>query len=191
MGNAFAVGVEHDLADIPGFRRFEHRDYLRMDGGLSPRELHHFGATFRFHKVVQDTLYLLEREVEPRPGVGKAQRTVHVARAVNLDNAHTGMLLMFGAEAAVVRAAFDHVCTKCEGNTAWFIYPSGRDIGFGIGIDQRFEAAVRHEPTYVEARLGLASLLRRSGRLQESLSQYEQLIQTPRAISGDLRQYFE
>ena len=50
---------------------------------------------------------------------------------------------------------------------------------------EHFQAAVEHQATYVEARLGLAALLRRSGRLEESLSQYDQV--AAQAISGDPR----
>ena len=50
---------------------------------------------------------------------------------------------------------------------------------------ERFEAAILHEPSYVEARLGLAALLRRSGRLEESLAQYDEV--ASQAISGDPR----
>jgi tetratricopeptide (TPR) repeat protein len=38
----------------------------------------------------------------------------------------------------------------------------------------RFEAALKARPTYTEARLRLASSLRRTGRLKETLEQYEQ-----------------
>ena len=41
----------------------------------------------------------------------------------------------------------------------------------------RFEAAARHEPAYVEARLALAGLLRREGRFEDALLQYERVME--------------
>ena len=41
---------------------------------------------------------------------------------------------------------------------------------------KQLTAAVASEPNYVEARLLLSATLRRAGRLEESLSQYEQVL---------------
>ena len=42
---------------------------------------------------------------------------------------------------------------------------------------ERLDAAVRHEPAYIEARLALAGLLRREGRFEEALLQYERVME--------------
>ena len=49
--------------------------------------------------------------LKPGAGVGEAERAVHVAGAVDLDDAQAGVLLMVGAEAAIVRAAV----ARCSG----------------------------------------------------------------------------
>ena len=41
---------------------------------------------------------------------------------------------------------------------------------------ESFSAAVKSEPVYVDARLGLANALRRSGQLEPSLSEYERIL---------------
>ena len=41
---------------------------------------------------------------------------------------------------------------------------------------ESFSAAVESEPVYVDARLGLADALRRSGQLEPSLSEYEHIL---------------
>jgi tetratricopeptide (TPR) repeat protein len=50
-----------------------------------------------------------------------------------------------------------------------------------------FTASVKYQPNYIEARLGLADALRRSGRAEASLSEYQEAIQmNPRAVRGRL-----
>ena len=52
---------------------------------------------------------------------------------------------------------------------------------------EHFKASVKYQPTYVEARLGLADALRRSGRAEASLSQYDEAVKmNPRAVRGQL-----
>ena len=41
---------------------------------------------------------------------------------------------------------------------------------------ESFSAALESEPGYVDARLGLANALRRSGQLERSLSEYERIL---------------
>jgi tetratricopeptide (TPR) repeat protein len=47
----------------------------------------------------------------------------------------------------------------------------------------RFSAALKYDPSYVEARMQLADALRRNGRLEESLPHYAELIRTSPSIS--------
>src|SRR4029450_10028955 len=55
---------------------------------------------------------------------------------------------------------------------------------FPEAID-RFTAAVRYQPDYVEARLRLAELLRQTGRPEAALSQYESVMSIdPRAAEA-------
>jgi tetratricopeptide (TPR) repeat protein len=50
---------------------------------------------------------------------------------------------------------------------------------------EHLSAAVKYDPRYVEGRLRLAEVLRRSGRLEEALAQYEQVMMIdPRAAEA-------
>ena len=44
-------------------------------------------------------------------------------------------------------------------------------------VIERFAAAVKHQPDYLEARLGLAEALRVTGRLQESLPHLARIVE--------------
>ncbi len=48
---------------------------------------------------------------------------------------------------------------------------------------EAFAAAVQHDPTYVEAQFSLANALRRSGRVEESLSHYLEVLRLNPAVS--------
>jgi tetratricopeptide (TPR) repeat protein len=50
---------------------------------------------------------------------------------------------------------------------------------------EHLSAAVKYDPRYVEGRLRLAEVLRRSGRLEEALAQYEHVMMIdPRAAEA-------
>ena len=58
-------------------------------------------------------------------------------------------------------------------------------IGRNREAIERFSAAVRYNPNYVEALTGLADALRRGGRVEESLKQYAEIIRiNPRAAEA-------
>ena len=103
--DALAVGVHHDEWECRGRARIHKVDDLRMDGGLAAGELHHFGVPFGTDKVVQHRFDFFQRQTEAGTRIGKAERAVHVAGAVDLDDAQAGVLLMVGAQAAIVRTA--------------------------------------------------------------------------------------
>ena len=46
------------------------------------------------HQVVEDALDLLQGQVEAGPGAGEAERAIHVAGAVDLDDPEAGVLIM-------------------------------------------------------------------------------------------------
>src|SRR5574341_327359 len=56
--------------------------------------------------------------VRLKPGLGEAQRAVHVAGAVHFDDAETRVLLVVGAQATVVRAAVGNVSRESQGEGA-------------------------------------------------------------------------
>jgi len=49
----------------------------------------------------------------------------------------------------------------------------------------RFSGALRYQPNYLEARIGLAETMRLTGRLEESLPHYRQVVEAdPRSVSA-------
>jgi len=84
----------------------------------------------------------LQHKAETGASVGEAQRALHVARAVDLDDAEAGMLLVIGAQPAVVRTALLDLASKGERNGARFVELALRGVGLGIAVDQRFETAM-------------------------------------------------
>ena len=73
--------------------------------GSPPEKLHHFGIALGAHVVVQHLLHFFQRKTKSRAGSRKAQRAIHIASAVHLDNAQAGVLLMVRAQPAVARTA--------------------------------------------------------------------------------------
>jgi len=128
-GDALAIGVEHHVADIPTLGRAQHLGDLGMDAGLAARELHDLGPPFGAHQLVQDLLHLLQRQLEPGPGVGEAEGTVHVAGAVDLDDSEAGVLLVLGAEPAVVGAAPVYLGVEGERDGARLVEAGVADVG--------------------------------------------------------------
>ena len=76
-----------------------------MDGRFAPGKLHDFRMAFRLYEMIQDAFDFFQSQVEACSGIGKAQRTVHVAGAVHFDDPQAGMLLVLGTQTAVKRTA--------------------------------------------------------------------------------------
>src|SRR5947207_7253151 len=77
-----------------------------MQRRLPTRELNDLRLTLGLDKPVEHELNLLARELEPglgevRAGVREAQRAIHVAGGVHLDERQAGVLLVLRAETAV------------------------------------------------------------------------------------------
>ncbi len=108
-----------------------------MDRGFATGELDELRVALGLDEVVQDVLDILERQVEARACVGEAKRTGHVAGAVDLDDAHAGMLLVVRAEAAVVGAALGDLGRKGERDGARLVELRRRRVGLGIAVDER------------------------------------------------------
>src|SRR5437763_16173343 len=90
--------------------------------------------------MVQHTFHLFERQIKAGPSIGKAQRAVHITRAVHLDDTQARMLLVIGAKTTIVRAAIDDRRGKCQGDGARLVKLGRRRIGLGITIDQGFKS---------------------------------------------------
>ena len=76
-------------------------DDPRMDGRLAAGELHNFRVPLGADKIVQHRLHFFQGQAEAWSGIGKAERAVHVAGAVDFDDAKACVLLMVRAQAAV------------------------------------------------------------------------------------------
>ena len=79
---------------------------LGVDRRLAAGELQHLGAALDLDQPVDRAAALLEAQMlAARPAGGVAHRAVEVARRGDLDQADAGVLLVLGAQAAVVGAA--------------------------------------------------------------------------------------
>ncbi len=93
------------------------------------------GKSFGGDQVIQDRLNLFQGEVEAGPGVGVAEGAIHVAGAVHLDDAHAGVLLVIGAQAAIVRAAVYDFRRVFQRDCARLVEPGLPGVGLGVPVD--------------------------------------------------------
>src|SRR5260370_592472 len=103
-GDALPFGIDHHKTNSPGFPGEHKLDNLRMKCGFPAGELHSLRGAFGTDEVIEHLLHFRQAEIEARPRVRKAQRTVHVPHTVDLNDAQAGMLLMLRAESAGMRA---------------------------------------------------------------------------------------
>src|SRR3990172_309201 len=92
--------------------------------------------------MIQDAFYLSQGQVKPGAGVGEAQGTIHIAGAVHFDNPHAGMLLMIGAQTAVVRATMLYGSCILEWDRPLLVVLRGRSVCLGIRVNERFKNTV-------------------------------------------------
>src|SRR5215470_5966801 len=117
-----------------------------MNARLAARELHNLGPALGPDELVQDSLYFLQGQVEARPGAREAEWAVHVAGAVDLDDAQARVLLVLRAEPTVIGAALTDLRVEREGDGAGLVEAGVADVGFGVGVDQGLEWAVVGTP---------------------------------------------
>src|ERR1035437_428951 len=139
--NTLAIGVDHDERDATGTGSFHKVDDLRMDGGLAAGELHHFGVPLGANKIVQHRLDLFHRQAEARPRIRKAERTIHVAGAVDFNDAQASVLLMVWTKATIVRATVFDLCSISKRNRARLVELAEIRVGLRIPVDKRLEGA--------------------------------------------------
>jgi hypothetical protein len=113
-----------------------------MYGWLAARELHYFRESFGGHEVVQNTFNFSQCEIKTSACIGVAERTVHVAGAIDFNYAHASMLLVVGAEPAVVGATMNDLSGKLQGDGSGLVEPGLFGISLGITIDQGFKLPV-------------------------------------------------
>jgi hypothetical protein len=92
--------------------------------------------------MIQDILDFPQCEVETRSGVSVTERAIHIAGAVHLDDAHTGVLLVIRTQPAIIRTTMNHFRGVLERDGTWFIVLGLLDICLGIAVDQRLEVAM-------------------------------------------------
>ena len=110
------IRVEHHMPDAALTGRTQDLDDLRMDRRLATTELQHLGSTLRFDKAVENRLHLSQAQVVAGTRVGKAGGTLQVAARGDLHHTHARMLLVLGAEPAVVWTALIYVGGKRQGD---------------------------------------------------------------------------
>ena len=102
-----AVRVDHQVPDRPRLCAIEHLEELRMDRRLAAGNLHDVGMALVAHDGVEHPLDVIERPVRLAVGAARrvADRAAQVAGVADLDEREARMLLVIGAEPAVVRTA--------------------------------------------------------------------------------------
>ncbi len=145
-GNAYAVGVEHYDGDALVECHPQHWQDFRVDGGLAPAELDYLRLAFQLDEPVQHPLDLFHRQAEPRLGVGEADGAVQVAVAVDLDKSQAGVLLVLGAQPAVLGTAVDHLGAEFQGDRAGLVVAQRTEVHFGVGAYQGLEPSVVRAP---------------------------------------------
>ena len=106
FGNADAVGVQHQVPDGLALGNVQNFKELRVHGGFAAADLHHVGLAFIGHHNVEHPFYFFQGTVAPvvRAALRVAGRAGQVAAVGHFHDGQAGVLLMVGAEAAVVGA---------------------------------------------------------------------------------------
>jgi hypothetical protein len=128
----------------------DHRNDVGVDRRLAARKLDDFGMPFRGDEPIQDRFHFAQSERIARARVGETQRAVHIARAVDLDDAQTRVLLMVGTKTAIVRTTTVDGGRKAQRNRAGLVESRIGSVGLGISVDERFKqpmlgATLAHE----------------------------------------------
>jgi len=93
----FPIRIDHHETDPARFRGLDEVDDLRMDRRLAAGELDDFRRALGPDEVIQHGFDFLECQAEARSCRRETQGTVHVADAVDLNDAETRVLLVIGA----------------------------------------------------------------------------------------------
>ena len=142
--DADAVGVQHDVADRLRLGELQDVEDLRMDGRLAAADLHEIGQALALDQRLQHGVDLGEAAIlgARGRGLGEAHRAGEIAFLVDLDQRETGMLLVIGTQAAIVRAAVMRPALELERHVAGLeIVLAALEIG-RVGGDQRLLRAV-------------------------------------------------
>ena len=122
LGNPDAVGIEHQMADGPPFRRRDDLQDLRMDCGFTAGQLQKVGLALAGHQRIHHPFNFCQRPMGSlrRGTVGKADRTGEIARLVHINQRQARMLLVVRAEPAIIGAAKLRAGLHLQGPVAGF-----------------------------------------------------------------------
>ncbi len=107
-----------------------------MDGGFAAGELDDLGRAFGADEVVEDGFDFFQGEAEAGARGSEAERAVHVAVAVDFDDAEAGVLLMVGAEAAVEGAAVLDFGAEGERDGAGLVVLAEAHVHLCVAVDE-------------------------------------------------------
>ena len=93
-------------------------------------------------EVIEHLLDCFEGEAVAGLRIGEAEGAVHIAVAVDLDDADADMLLVIRAEAAVVRTACCYRGRELQRDGARLVESRRGDVGLSIGVDQGLDLAM-------------------------------------------------
>src|SRR5258708_9601938 len=121
-----------------------------MDGWFAAGELHDLGSTFGSNKVVQHLFDFFHGQTEARAGFRKTQRAIHIANAIHFDDAQTSVLLVVGAQAAIVRTSVLYLAASLQRNGSRLVVPAQGCVSFRVSVNKSLErsalrAALAHE----------------------------------------------
>ncbi len=139
LGNALSICVDHHKTDAARLCSTNEINNLRVNRWFTARELNDFRRALRSNEVVQHLFNFFHGEVEAWPSFGKTERAIHVADAVHFDDAEAGVLLVVGAQAAVVRTTIVNFGAIGQRNGAGFVVFAKGRVRFRVGVNKRLE----------------------------------------------------
>src|SRR6266851_4013413 len=150
-GDALAVGVDHNKANTACLCGANEIDNLWMYRRLAAGKLQHLGPALGPHIIVEHLPDFLEGQAEAGCCVRKAERAIHVASTVDLDDAEAGVLFVVRTEPAIVWAAQIVRRTVGQRYRAGLVITRERDVSLGVAVDERHERpALRATLTHID-----------------------------------------
>ena len=123
-------------------RHVEKLEELRMHRRLAAGEVDRLDLPLFLDETVEDAAELLLRHVVIVPILHDANRALEIAVIRDLDDRQTRMLLVIGAEPAIVRAAFFHLRRVDERNRAFLDVGQRLEKPIRVAADERLALTV-------------------------------------------------
>src|SRR5581483_4622358 len=130
------------MANAARSRGVQHRNDVRVNRRLTTGKLYDFGVAFGGDEMIEDLFHFVERQIETRTRVGETEGTIHVAGAVDLDNAEARVLLMVGTQAAIVGAAALDGGRVLQRDRSRLVEFGQRRVRLRVAVDKRFKQPV-------------------------------------------------